>query len=255
MYHSGSAMNAARNMTLDLNGKVKGNGKRARVSSLAAAAAAPPVLTTPDVQMLKMTSPELAKFLSAGHNVSTPTPFPRTVTEEQELYARGFEDALKTVKSVKSKLNSAPQPAAQVTVPQPVALVSVKKEFAAAAEQDDDAGSCVSSSSSSAVSGVAPLSPINMEVQESAKLERKRARNREAAARCRKRKLERISNLDERVNELKEENADLASVVKRLRASVCQLKQEVMEHVSNGCQINMVAEEAGGGGGGGMVAY
>merc|ERR1711941_235433 len=77
------------------------------------------------------------------------------------------------------------------------------------------------------------------------KLERKRARNREAAARCRKRKLERISNLDERVNELKEENADLASVVKRLRASVCQLKQEVMDHVANGCQINMVAEESG----------
>ena len=254
MYHSGSAMNASRNMTLDLNGKVGGGGgkgKRARVSSLAAAVgAAPPVLTTPDVQMLKMTSPELAKFLSAGHNVSTPTPFPKTVTEEQELYARGFEDALRTVKSVKtlesvkSKLSG---------VPQPVALVSVKQEFVAAPEQDDDAGSSVSSSSSGAVSSgiAAPLSPINMEVQESAKLERKRARNREAAARCRKRKLERISNLDERVNELKEENADLASVVKRLRASVCQLKQEVMEHVSNGCQINMVGEEEAGG----MVAY
>ena len=221
MYNNGAM--AARNMTLDLNAKVStGNSKRARVS-----VAAPPVLTTPDVQMLKMTSPELAKFLNAGHNVSTPTPFPKTVTEEQELYARGFEDALMTVKS---KLSS---------VPQPVALVSVKKEF----DHDDDARSSVSSSSSaSAVSGVSPLSPINMEVQESAKLERKRARNREAAARCRKRKLERISNLDERVNDLKEENADLASVVKRLRASVCQLKQEVMEHVANGCQINMVAE-------------
>merc|ERR1719322_1465038 len=164
-----------------------------------------------------MTSPELAKFLNAGHNVSTPTPFPKTVTEEQELYARGFEDALKTVKS---KLSD---------VPQPVALVSVKREVD---HDNDDAGSSVSSSSSSALStGASPLSPINMEVQESAKLERKRARNREAAARCRKRKLERISNLDERVNELKEENADLASVVKRLRASVCQLKQEVMDHV------------------------
>ena len=227
MYHNGAM--AARNMTLDLNGKVgSGNCKRARITVSASVAA--PVLTTPDVQMLKMTSPELAKFLNAGHNVSTPTPFPKTVTEEQELYARGFEDALKTVKS---KLSG---------VPQPVALVSVKKEVD---HDNDDAGSSVSSSSSSAVSGVSPLSPINMEVQESAKLERKRARNREAAARCRKRKLERISNLDERVNELKEENADLASVVKRLRASVCQLKQEVMEHVQNGCQINMVAEESG----------
>ena len=228
MYNNGAM--AARNMTLDLNGKVgSGNCKRARITVSASVAA--PVLTTPDVQMLKMTSPELAKFLNAGHSVSTPTPFPKTVTEEQELYARGFEDALKTVKS---KLSG---------VPQPVALVSVKREVD---HDNDDAGSSVSSSSSSALStGASPLSPINMEVQESAKLERKRARNREAAARCRKRKLERISNLDERVNELKEENADLASVVKRLRASVCQLKQEVMDHVANGCQINMVAEESG----------
>merc|ERR1712241_1598563 len=89
MYNNGAM--AARNMTLDLNnGKVgNGNCKRARITVSASVAA--PVLTTPDVQMLKMTSPELAKFLNAGHNVSTPTPFPKTVTEEQELYARGFE--------------------------------------------------------------------------------------------------------------------------------------------------------------------
>merc|ERR1712045_963894 len=46
------------------------------------------LLTSPDVQMLKLTSPTLA----------TPTPsgyiFPKSVTEEQAMYAKGFEEAL-----------------------------------------------------------------------------------------------------------------------------------------------------------------
>ena len=52
-----------------------------------------------------------------------------------------------------------------------------------------------------------------MESQEKIKLERKRLRNRQAAAKCRKRKLERISLLDDRVAQLKTENTDLAAVV------------------------------------------
>ena len=75
-------------------------------------------------------------------------------------------------------------------------------------------------------------------------MERKRMRNRLAATKCRKRKLERISHLDDRVAGLKGENAELAAVVKRLKASVCELKQEVMEHISSGCQI-MIADESG----------
>merc|ERR1711997_1420375 len=47
------------------------------------------------------------------------------------------------------------------------------------------------------------ISPIDMESQEIIKLERKRLRNRLAASKCRKRKLERISNLDEKVSDLK----------------------------------------------------
>merc|ERR1712211_184448 len=54
------------------------------------------------------------------------------------------------------------------------------------------------------------MSPIDMETQEKIKLDRKRQRNRPAASKCRKRKLERISQLDDRVSALKNENADLA---------------------------------------------
>merc|ERR1711902_475809 len=84
------------------------------------------------------------------------------------------------------------------------------------------------------------MTPINMESQEQIKLERKRQRNRLAASKCRKRKLERISHLEGKVKDLKGENVELANVVKKLKESVYSLKQEVLEHHTNGCLISMV---------------
>ena len=95
-----------RGLTLDLNAPVA--TKKTRLQQ---AAAAVPVLTTPDVQMLKLSSPELAKFLTSSNSLPSgstlPTPtagsgtylFPKNVTEEQELYAKGFEEALNNLKS------------------------------------------------------------------------------------------------------------------------------------------------------------
>merc|ERR1719166_950315 len=78
------------NLTLDLN---SASAKKNRVQNL---------LTSPDVQMLKLTSPELEKFLSQNPTLATPTPsgyiFPKSVTEEQMMYAKGFEEALEKIK-------------------------------------------------------------------------------------------------------------------------------------------------------------
>merc|ERR1712025_1451331 len=82
------------------------------------------------------------------------------------------------------------------------------------------------------------ITPINMESQEKIKLERKRMRNRLAASKCRKRKLERISQLELKVKDLKGENSELYNVVKKLKQSVANLKQEVIDHCNSGCQIN-----------------
>lgn len=82
-----------------------------------------------------------------------------------------------------------------------------------------------------------PLSPIDMENQEKIKLERKRQRNRVAASKCRKRKLERISKLEDKVKNLKGENVELGSVVLNLKDQIYQLKQKVMEHINAGCQV------------------
>lgn len=84
-----------------------------------------------------------------------------------------------------------------------------------------------------------PMSPIDMESQEKIKLERKRQRNRVAASKCRKRKLERISKLEDKVKNLKGENVELGSVVKALKEHVCQLKQQVIEHINSGCNLNV----------------
>lgn len=81
------------------------------------------------------------------------------------------------------------------------------------------------------------LSAIDLETQERIKAERKKLRNRIAASKCRKRKLERISRLEEKVKVLKSQNSDLASTAAMLREEVAHLKQKVMSHVTNGCQI------------------
>ncbi|KAK5859780.1 hypothetical protein PBY51_021308 [Eleginops maclovinus] len=82
-----------------------------------------------------------------------------------------------------------------------------------------------------------PLSPIDMDNQERIKAERKKLRNRIAASKCRKRKLERISRLEDKVKNLKTQNTELASTASVLREQVAQLKQKVMNHVSSGCQL------------------
>lgn len=89
----------------------------------------------------------------------------------------------------------------------------------------------------------AALSPIDMETQEKIKLERKRQRNRVAASKCRKRKLERISKLEDKVKMLKGENFDLGAVVKTLKDHVAQLKEQVMDHFNSGCTISMLTEQ------------
>ncbi|KAM4603779.1 transcription factor JunB-like [Polymixia lowei] len=86
-------------------------------------------------------------------------------------------------------------------------------------------------------SGSPPMSPIDMENQERIKAERKRLRNRLAATKCRKRKLERIARLEDKVKVLKTDNAGLSNTASLLREQVAQLKQKVMTHVSSGCQL------------------
>ncbi|KFM61105.1 Transcription factor AP-1, partial [Stegodyphus mimosarum] len=252
------------------------------------------LLTSPDLNMLKLGSPELERFIIANlanGNLSTPTPsqvlFPKNVTAEQEQYARGFLDALnelhhnqKTSLEQNTDLLTSENNSGTLAklypgvVPfyfQPMTTASVIKSSGKSVLQttapiirppsvdNTSSNSCNSNSLPVPIDiaikeelqtvpndfsspPVSPLcnAPIDMADQERIKLERKRHRNRIAASKCRKRKLEKISQLEQKVKELKGENSKLEAVADSLREQVCNLKQQVMEHVKKGCQI-MVA--------------
>merc|ERR1712165_449948 len=296
-------------LTLDLNAAAgvgpSGLGGFSKKSKLAASH----ILTSPDVQKLKLSSPELAEFLTRNPTLATPTPsggnyiFPKTVTEEQESYVKGFEVALKNLqqhpgqsgpvqghpldqkyifpKSIITEtptvvkhepthtrttsietiekataahrasklapvaLEVSPRPESSASGSMDSAELRIKEEIEDEDLDDDfDQDDSYSDDEESVRSppkkrgGARKITPINMESQEKIKLERKRQRNRLAASKCRKRKLERISQLELKVKDLKGENSELYNVVKKLKQSVANLKQEVIDHCNSGCQIN-----------------
>ena len=257
---NGDVNQLKRSMTLDLN---RLPAKRPKFNATLTAA---PVLSSPDLNMLKLGSPELEKLIIAQQNglvTTTPTPttqilFPRTVTEEQEMYARGFVDALNELHTSDSSqmssggLHSVDVPVTssggvtyttlephgqQVVISQPNTFPPISSAGFNLLSNDPSLIVKEEPQTVPSLGSTPPLSPINMECQEKIKLERKRQRNRIAASKCRRRKLERISRLEDKVKLLKGENSELGSVVHKLKEQVCQLKEQVMDHVQSGCQI------------------
>ncbi|EFX77063.1 hypothetical protein DAPPUDRAFT_306002 [Daphnia pulex] len=248
------------------------------------------LLSSPDLNMLKLPSPELEKLIMQQNGLlsATPTPGgfvyptptstgntnsssssnnnnnPRAVTRDQEMYVRGFDDAL-------AELHQ--QAGAQQQQQQQVQILSGGQQqpnhhslletgssissnnaqaaapFAAAAARPPNSLSPYPNTAmhqipvkeeprcGTSLSSSPPMSPIDMEDQERIKLERKRQRNRIAASKCRRRKLERIAKLEDKVKILKNDNSELGTVVVKLRQQVCGLKEQVMEHINCGCQI------------------
>lgn len=241
-------------MTLDLNCAIQ-QPKKPKINSLLSSNS---ILSSPDLHMLKLGSPELERLIISHQNgvvTTMPTPsafnFPQTnVTEEQQEYARGFVEALNELHHSDSSQGlhvgadrSTSSTSGGITytnldqnqTPKTSLSFPIGSGFSIGLDSNvvvKDEPQTVPSISSSP-----PMSPIDMESQEKIKLERKRQRNRLAASKCRRRKLERISRLEDKVKTLKSENTDLSAVLMRLKEHVCQLKEQVMEHVNSGCQI------------------
>ncbi|CAF0721908.1 unnamed protein product [Rotaria sp. Silwood1] len=78
---------------------------------------------------------------------------------------------------------------------------------------------------------------ISLEQNEVLKKEKKRERNRQAAQKCRTRKLTRIAELQKRVNELQEKNKDLSSTADRLKTDITRLERQLQEHQLQGCTL------------------
>lgn len=230
-----------------------------------------PLLTSPDLNQLKLASPELERLImqqsgavvlggnggggggggvtSSASNTNTTTVttsssnsqffFPKTATVEEEEFAKGFEDTLEQLhhqEALAAAVTSGGTGLQYTTLEVPTSLPAPSNPMGLLPQGHiKEEPQTVPS-----VGASPPVSPINMECQERIKLERKRLRNRIAASKCRRRKLERIGRLEDKVRMLKGENVELQNVVNRLRDQVCSLKQEVMEHVNSGCQIPFV---------------
>ncbi|XP_051943654.1 transcription factor Jun-like [Hippocampus zosterae] len=245
------------------------------------------ILTSPDVGLLKLASPELERLIiqsCTGLTTPTPTQFicPKNITDEQEGFAEGFARAL-------AELHYHQMSAAHSEAPQATGMAS----GSSASDTGENTYSCtvrppeppeytnlanfnrpvLGSNNRPAPPAcypapppaphvdhqaphsrlralkeepqtvpempgeTPPLSPIDMENQERIKAERKRMRNRVAASKCRKRKLERISRLEDRVKNLKNQHTELVSSANILRDELALLKQKVMDHVNSGCQL------------------
>lgn len=250
------------------------------------------ILTSPDVGLLKLASPELERLIIQSSNgliTTTPTPTqflcPKNVTDEQEGFADGF------VKALAELHNQNPMPIVTSAAPPPVSSgmapvssmactsgynASLHSEPPVYANLNSFNPNSMSTTSTYTANNLAfqhhintqmsvqhprlqalkeepqtvpempgetpPLSPIDMESQERIKAERKRMRNRIAASKCRKRKLERIARLEDKVKTLKAQNSELASTANMLREQVAQLKQKVMNHVNSGCQLMLTQQ-------------
>lgn len=179
------------------------------------------VLSSPDLLKLKVDTPELENMILDNTLAGTPTPsfpFPKNVTAEQEKFAGGFEEALSNLHNSHSQQGSDSNAS---TIYNDNFIPQIKEEPQIVPN----------------INNSPPMSPVDMEYQERMKLERKRQRNRLAASKCRSRKLERISKLEDKVKLLKTENTDLLSMVNQLKETVGLLKLEVIEHNKSGCQL------------------
>ncbi|GMT13683.1 hypothetical protein PFISCL1PPCAC_4980 [Pristionchus fissidentatus] len=78
----------------------------------------------------------------------------------------------------------------------------------------------------------------NMDDQEAKKLERKRLRNRQAATKCRQKKLARISELEIQVNQERDHAKQLDYNLDLLRKQIRNLEQAIQVHAGQGCQLH-----------------
>ena len=73
--------------------------------------------------------------------------------------------------------------------------------------------------------------------KEESKHSLRKERNKIAARKCRQKKLDKLNNLGRKLSNLKEDIDAGSKFIKTLQASIYTLKQEIIEHNDNGCQI------------------
>ncbi|KRY36270.1 Transcription factor AP-1 [Trichinella spiralis] len=101
--------------------------------------------------------------------------------------------------------------------------------------------SCVVTSTTQSPNSSLPstLSPMDLQEQERIKLERKRARNRVAATKCRRRKLEKITELESRVSTLTAQNEAYMDSIRAISQELQHLQHVLQKHIEAGCKLQI----------------
>lgn len=248
--------------------------------------------TSAHIDGSKVASPDLEAFLlyaSAGggselecgadNASSTPTQilFPKSVTAEQEAYARGFVDALEELHR-RQGVPAVAGPAQSVVSTQSSTSSSADNVAASRRTSDVSHQPQTSSSHASSVSSpgssvggpgdvmlslvhvdgryrlttmddgvqtvprlscLTPPSSPDVDAVQLVRVDRKRERNRLAAQKCRSRKLEQIAVLESRCAVLRDENSVLSRTAKQLAEQVSRLRHSLAEHTAGSqCVIN-----------------
>ncbi|XDV41831.1 hypothetical protein PO909_010631 [Leuciscus waleckii] len=167
------------------------------------------ILTSPDVGLLKLASPELERLIIQSSNgliTTTPTPTqflcPKNVTDEQEGFAEGFVRAL-------AELHHQHMPSGAVYSSSMRPDPPVYADLNTFNPATNPAMSFTSAPPPHSVN--APL-PVQH------------------------------PRLQDKVKNLKSQNSELASTANMLRDQVAQLKQKVMNHVNSGCQLMLTQQ-------------
>ena len=216
------------------------------------------VLTTPDLNMLQLASPELERLIIEQHGaITTPTPSgcfingdlcklggrndyaQRLATAYDEEKKGGAETQItvpitRTTGVITTQHAINPTPMIAVTQSSNTYGSSYGVNMLPSSSLKDEKPQIVPVASSTTT-----LPQIDLEEQEWVKKERKRERNRQAASRCRRRKLEKEKDLQDKVKKFKFENNKLSSTVETLRKEICTLKEQVLQHVGAGCHISL----------------
>lgn len=243
----------------------------------------PGTLNSPDFSLFNLISPEFEKILASVQNAKSPISVKsnsNTVKQQHEAYVQGFAEALQQIHDrqqpvdnfqnqngipVSSGTNDAWAENEQTRPESFQSQVAFKDSSYEArnptfstitAYENRELNSQVATYNNAIGEGefedsikpqgasVLPLPPIDLELQEIVKRERKKQKNRVAASKCRKKKLEREAQLEVRVQQLKDKNIELNAVANALRQQVSELKQRVLEHVAYGCQLPSIATHA-----------
>jgi len=191
-------------------------------------------LSTPDVQDVQ--TPVLQKLLIQNQL--------ETTTTENSVKQETTDSNPPSVNSVSSSnMSQEPEQATVVTQSEndqndgqaPITVIPAQNNMQGDPKVLEVANVLLKASGGNLQAVSIPTQPIDMDTIEVEKQDRKRQRNRIAATKCRKRKIERITQLEHEVRELNDQLQKRIKAKRELEIEVDEIRNRLKIHIKQGC--------------------